>query len=140
MKFITSLAIASAFAALPAFAEGDVEAGEKTFKRCAACHMIADRDGNVLRKGGRQGPNLYGVAGRTAGTQADYGKYGKHMIAAGEAGLVWSEETFVPYLANPSGYLKEVLDDPKAKAKMSFRLKKGAEDVFAYLKSAGATQ
>jgi cytochrome c len=33
--------------------------------------------------------------------------------------------------------LRDILDDPKAKSKMSFKLKKGGEDVAAYLATMG---
>ncbi|MGC3940256.1 c-type cytochrome [Roseobacter sp. EG26] len=130
--------LALSFAA-PAFADGhstgDAEAGEKTFNKCKSCHMIVADDGTVVVKGGKTGPNLYGVIGRTAGT-ADF-KYGKDIVAAGEAGLVWDEANLAEYVADPREFLKTTLDDPKAKSRMSFKLKKGGEDVAAYLASVG---
>ncbi len=57
------------------------------------------------------------------------------MVEAGEKGLVWDEETLSAFLQNPSGYLKEYLGDSGAKSKMSLKLKKGMEDVIAYLAS-----
>ncbi|MEP5154965.1 cytochrome C [Planktotalea sp.] len=127
-----ALIAATVFAA-PAFAEGDAAKGEKTFKKCKSCHMIKNGD-DIIVKGGKTGPNLYGVIGRTAGTVEGY-KYGKSIVDAGEQGLVWDAESVAAFTADPKGYLKEVLDDSKAKSKMSFRLKKGAEDVVAYLES-----
>lgn len=115
---------------------GDMEAGEKAYNKCKSCHMIQDADGTDVVKGGRTGPNLYGVVGRQAGTYDGY-RYGKSIVEAGEQGLVWTEETFTAYVADPKGFLQEYLDDSKARAKMSFRLKKGAEDIYAYLASVG---
>ena len=111
----------------------DVAAGEKVMRKCKACHTIADGD-NVIFKGGKTGPNLYGVVGRQAAGVDGY-KYSKSMIAAGEQGLVWDEESLTAYLQNPSGYLKEYLGDSGAKSKMSLKLRKGMEDVIAYLAS-----
>ena len=130
--------LALSFAA-PAFAEshasmGDAEAGEKTFAKCKSCHMIVSDDGEEIQKGGRTGPNLYGVIGRTAGAVDDY-RYGDDLVAAGEAGLVWDEETLASYVADPRGYLREYLDDSSARSKMSFKLRDGSEDVAAYLAS-----
>ena len=130
--------VALSFAA-PAFAEshasmGDAEAGEKTFAKCKSCHMIVSDDGEEIQKGGRTGPNLYGVIGRTAGAVDDY-RYGDDLVAAGEAGLVWDEETLASYVADPRGYLREYLDDSSARSKMSFKLRDGSEDVAAYLAS-----
>ena len=117
------LAAAAALIAGPALADDLVADGEKlTAKRCKSCHMIADGD-NVILKGGKTGPNLWGVVGRAAGGD-DFKRYGDDLIAAGEAGLTWDEETLKAYLADPKAYLREYLDDPKAKSKMSFKLKK----------------
>jgi cytochrome c len=120
--------------AFPALAEGDAEKGKKAFNKCKACHTIVSDEGETIIKGGKTGPNLYGVVGRAAGAVEGF-KYGKSLAAAGENGLVWDEETFVAYSKNPKDFLKEYLDDSKAKSKMSFKLKKGGEDVFAYLSS-----
>lgn len=124
---------AVALLAVPAFAEGDAAKGEKGFNKCKACHMIVSDEGETIIKGGKTGPNLYGLPGRTAGT-ADF-KYGADLVAAGEAGLVWDETTFVTYSADPKAFLKEYLDKSSAKSKMSFKLKKGAEDIWAFLVS-----
>ncbi|WP_170602971.1 c-type cytochrome [Ruegeria arenilitoris] len=118
----------------PALAEGDAEAGKKGFNKCKSCHMIADPAGEVIVKGGKTGPNLYGVAGRTAGTVEGY-KYGDSIVEAGENGLVWDEETFVAYAEDPKAFLKDYLGETAAKSKMTFKLKKGAEDVYAYIVS-----
>ena len=122
--------------AAPVFAEGDIAAGEKGFKKCKACHTIVADDGEVVVKGGKTGPNLYGVAGRTAGSVEGY-KYSKSLIAAGEAGLVWDAENFAEFTKDPKKFLQAYLDDSSAKSKMSLKLKKGAEDIFAYLASVG---
>ena len=45
---------------------GDVVHGEKVFKKCSACHMIASGGKNMI------GPNLWGVIGRSAGSISDY--------------------------------------------------------------------
>lgn len=121
-------------AAGAASAAGDPAKGEKVFRKCKACHAIVDGD-NVIQKGGKTGPNLFGLIGRTAGTHPDFTKYSAAMKEAGEAGLVWSEETFVEYAADPSAFLKAFLDDSGAKSKMVLKLKKGAEDAWAYFES-----
>ncbi len=120
--------------AAPAFAGGDIAAGEKAFKKCKSCHSIVSDAGDVIVKGGKVGPNLFGVTGRALGAGEGF-KYGKSILAAGEAGAVWDEANFVAYTANPNNFLKEATGDTKAKSKMSFRLKSGADDVYAYLES-----
>jgi len=115
-----------------AMAEGDPAKGEKDFKKCRACHTIANGD-EVIFKGGKTGPNLYGIVGRAAGT-AEAFKYGSSIVDAGEAGLVWTEELLVNFIADPRTFLKETTGDSKAKTKMTFKLK-NADDVVAYLAS-----
>ncbi len=132
MKLIYTALLATAFAA-PAFA-GDVADGEKNFGKCKACHAIVDDAGEVIQKGGKTGPNLFNIVGRQAGTVDGY-KYGDALVAAGEAGLIWDEATLAAYMTDPTAFLRETLDDAKARSKMSFKLRKGGEDVAAYLAS-----
>lgn len=134
LKYLVAAAIA--VSANSAMAAGHVAEGEKiTAKKCKACHMISDGD-NVILKGGRTGPNLFGVIGRQAGTEEGF-KYGDDLVAAGEAGLVWDEQTLSDYIADPRAFLREYLDDGKAKSRMSFKLRKDDERaaVAAYLAS-----
>ena len=138
MKKLTIQALTLVFA-MPVFADGhasgDAEAGEKAFRKCKACHAVVADDGTVVMKGGKTGPNLYGIAGRTLGTAPDFKKYKPSLVAAGEAGTVWDEEQFLEYVKDPAAYLKAVLDDSDAKSGMSFRLKnpKDAANIWAYL-------
>ena len=134
----TLAAIAALSLSAPAFADGhsagDAQAGAKLFKKCKSCHMIASDDGEVLAKGGKSGPNLYGMIGRAAGSVGG-SKYSKDLVAAGEAGLVWDEVLLAEWVKDPKAFLRNILDDPKAKSKMSFKLKKGGDDISAYLVS-----
>lgn len=127
-KFILTAAL-TLLTAAPVLAEGDAAKGEADFKKCKSCHTIADGD-EVYYKGGKTGPNLYGVVGRAAGS-TDF-KYGDSIAAAGAAGLVWTEEELVKYVMDPKAYLQDYLDDKAAKSKMTFKLKT-PEDVIAYL-------
>jgi len=133
MKTLTLLAAGAFMAAAPAFA-GDIEAGEKAFKKCKACHMIVSDAGEEIYKGGKTGPNLYGVIGRVAGSYDGY-KYGKGLSAAQEEGFVWTEAELAEYVQDPKAY-NEKHSWPK-QSKMSFKLKKGGADVAAYLARVG---
>ncbi len=133
IRMLATAVIAAALAS-PAFAAGDVAKGEKTFKKCKSCHSIVADDGTVIVKGGKTGPNLYGVIGRPAGSYEGF-RYSKSLKAAGEKGLVWDEAHVAKFVSNPSAFLKEYLGDNAAKSKMSFKLRKGGEDVAAYLAS-----
>ena len=77
-------------------AMGDLAHGEKVFKKCSACHMIAADGKNKI------GPNLWGVIGRTAGSITDY-KYSKAMKAYAKE---WSFEEMNSYLIKPQAYIK----------------------------------
>lgn len=137
MRLIYTAILATAFAA-PAFAEshsmGDAAAGEKEFGKCKACHSIVDDAGEMIQRGGKIGPNLYNVVGRQAGSLEDF-KYGDSIVAAGEAGLVWDQASLTEYLTDPTEFLRTTLDDKKARSNMAFKLRKGSEDVAAYLAS-----
>jgi cytochrome c len=131
-KFIL-LTVTAAVMAAPAFA-GDPAAGEDTFKKCKACHSVIAPDGTEIQKGGRTGPNLYGIIGRGVAVDPDF-SYGDSLAALGATGAVWDEASFAAYVANPGDYLKSALGDDTAKSKMSFKLAAGGEDVAAYLAS-----
>ncbi|MEO9649737.1 MAG: c-type cytochrome [Roseobacter sp.] len=143
MNKLLMATVGMCFLAVPVFADGhatgDADAGEKVFKKCKSCHSIVDANDNAIVKGGRTGPNLFGVFERTAGT-VDGFKYGDSIVAAGEAGLVWNEADFVAYTKNPRDFLRTYLDDKKAKSKMAFKLPKEKDrvNVWAYLVSVGA--
>ena len=77
-------------------AMGNLEHGEKVFKKCTACHQIASDGKNMI------GPNLWSVIGRTAGSVNDY-KYSKAMIAYGKE---WTFEEMNSYLIKPQAYVK----------------------------------
>ena len=141
MKLLAVTALGMTLMSAPAFADGhatgDAGAGGKVFNKCKACHMIKDADGNDIVKGGRTGPNLYGLLGRVAGA-GDF-KYGKSIVEAGEGGIAWNEEEFVKYVADPKKYLAEVTDNKRARSKMAFKLKdaEDAANVWAYIVSVG---
>ncbi len=101
--------------------EGDAAAGEAVFKKCTACHNVADAKHKV-------GPSLQGVVGRQPGVAEGF-KYSKAMVDYG-VGKVWDDAQLTAYLANPRGVVKGTrmafagLKDPKEIA-----------DVIAYLKA-----
>ncbi len=111
----------------PAYAQ-DAAAGEAIFKKCASCHQVGEDAAN------KTGPVLTGIIGRPAASYDGF-KYSKSMTAAGAAGHVWDEDSIFEYIGNPTKYLRALLDDPRAKAKMRFKLKNEQDrrDVIAYL-------
>jgi len=109
--------------AMPALAQ-DAAKGEKEFNKCKACHMIAS-DSETIVKGGKIGPNLHGVIGRTMGSVEDF-KYSDGLQAKAEAGETWTEENLAEYVTDPNEFLG-------SRSKMTYKLRKGQEDVAAYL-------
>jgi cytochrome c len=140
---LRAILVTSALLAAPAYAQdiasGDPAAGEDVFNQCVACHVVVNDEGETLAgRNGKIGPNLYGVAMRTLGTYPDF-NYGKAMVEAGEAGNVWNEENFVGYVQEPTDWLRETLDDKRARGKMAYKLRseEDAANVYAYLVSIG---
>lgn len=124
IKYATVLTALFAALAMPAHADGDIDAGKKVFRKCQACHMVGE-DAKA-----KVGPHLNDLLGRTAGTAENFGgKYSKAMVEAGENGLVWTEDVLMEYLIKPREYVKGT--------KMAFTGLKDEEDradVIAYIK------
>ena len=92
------------------FASVNAADGAKIFKKCAACHSIAQGGANKI------GPALWGVIGRKAGGVVDY-KYSKAMAAYGKK---WSFEEMNGFLIKPKEWIKGT--------KMSFAGLKNAKE------------
>ena len=119
-KTIAGVAVAAiaAFASGNALAAGDATNGKTLFARCAICHKVTKDGGNGL------GPDLFGVAGRKAGTGAGFA----YSNAMKNSGITWTEDKLVAYIADPKGAVPG--------NKMAFAGLSGhgqADDVAAYL-------
>ena len=77
-------------------AMGDINSGEKIFKKCAACHSIVKGGENKI------GPALYNVVGRKVGEVANY-KYSKALVAYDKE---WNFEELNGFLLKPAKYIK----------------------------------
>ncbi len=77
-------------------AMGDLTHGEKVFKKCSACHIVA--------KGGKNkiGPALYGIVGKQSAVAEGY-SYSKALKAHGKN---WSFEELNAYLLKPQSHIK----------------------------------
>lgn len=125
----------------PAFADGhasgDAAAGEAAFARqCVSCHVVVNEAGETIAgRNARTGPNLYDLASRGIGTEEF--RYSNALLALGDAGASWTEDSFVGYVQDPTAWLRETLDDRQARGKMAFRVRSSddAADIYAYLTS-----
>ena len=77
-------------------ASGTIVHGQKVFRKCSACHVVA--------KGGKNkiGPVLYGVLGKQSASVSDY-KYSKALIAHGK---IWSFAEMNSFLIKPQAHIK----------------------------------
>ena len=111
---------------------GDPAAGEAQWRQCRSCHMIMATDVDVIQRGGRVGPNLYGIIGQRAGA-VDGFRYSSELAGAGNDGLVWNRANFIAYVEDPTGFIRDVTGDPRARSPMNFQMRTGADDMYAYL-------
>lgn len=133
MKTTLIGAVLGAAIAFPVFAQ-DVANGEKEFRKCKACHMIQSPAGEDIVKGGKVGPNLYGVVGRAAGSVEGF-KYSDALLELKDSGEVWTEADLAAYMTDPNKFVQEKTGDQSARTKMTFKLNKNQADVAAYLAS-----
>ena len=72
-----------------------MERGAILWKRCRACHTLAEGERHKV------GPNLWGMFGQAAGAREDF-NYSRAMAGSG---IVWSDETLDAYLEKPNDYI-----------------------------------
>ena len=101
-----------------------IEAGEKVFKKCAACHQVGEGAKS------RTGPHLNDLMGRIIGG-IDGFKYSNVFNTAAEEGRVWDAESLAEYLTAPKAYMKGT--------KMAFAGLKSDEDIAAVVAYIEAT-
>ena len=97
--FLRAGALAAGVAALSILAPAPGQAASKSaptapaaFARCAACHATGAGKPHGI------GPNLFGVAGKKAGTRPGYA----YSPALRNSGRVWTRAEMVAYIANPA--------------------------------------
>jgi cytochrome c len=90
MKLVSLIAAGLVAATRIAFADGDAARGEKRYEECVACHALEKGKESV-------GPDLHGVFGRTAGEAPGF----RYSPALKRSGIVWSEQTIDPFIADP---------------------------------------
>ena len=80
-------------------ADGNIEYGAKIFKtKCAQCHNAENGGKNG------QGPNLWGLIGRIAGTTGSVSEFA-YSAANKNCGIVWSKKYLEVYLQDPKKFM-----------------------------------
>jgi cytochrome c len=69
----------------------DVEAGERSFRKCLPCHAVGADARNKV------GPLLNGLEGRKSGTIEGY----SYSAANKNSGITWSADAFKDYIKDP---------------------------------------
>ena len=113
------IVMAAALAGSPSMSHAqDVDAGEKSFRKCLPCHAVGEAAKNKV------GPVLNGLEGRKSGTIPAF----SYSDANKNSGITWGKDVFLEYIR-----------DPRAKipgTKMVFagiKDEKEASDLWAYL-------
>ena len=102
----------------PALAQ-DIDAGERSFRKCTPCHSIGPDAQNKL------GPILNGLSGRKSGTIENY----SYTDANKNSGITWDDKAFSDYIIDPRARIPNT--------KMIFpgiKNEKERTDLWAYIK------
>lgn len=88
-----SFVVAAAIIAVSAGAAlaQDLEAGEKSFRKCSPCHSVGPDARNKV------GPALNDLDGRKSGMVANY----SYSDANKNSGITWSQASFKEYIIDP---------------------------------------
>lgn len=100
----------------------DVDAGQRVFGQCRACHQVGENAKNGV------GPHLNGLFQRKTGEVAGY----SYSEANKKASAEWTEEFFAKYIADPRGVI------PGTKMVYGgLKNEKQVKDLIAFLKQHG---
>jgi cytochrome c2 len=121
-------AIGTAAVATPVADAGDAINGKNLAKRCKGCHSFKPDRKQMT------GPNLFGVFGKTAGKNVDFGKYSDDLK---NASFVWDEASLAAWVCSSKEAIKTLTGNPAAKTRMGAQKKCGpkGQDIAAYLKN-----
>ncbi len=106
---------------------GESEKGKKVFKKCAACHNVAEGAKH------KTGPNLWKIYGAKSGVQDGY-KYSEWLKGSG---IVWNDDELAAWVSDKKVKVAKFGKDIN-KSKMIFgglRKQNQIDDMIAYLKS-----
>jgi cytochrome c len=113
----------ASLASLPApYSTADPENGKRKFGQCRSCHTIEQGGGNMT------GPNLWGVVGRKAASEAGY----SYSDGLKKAGWTWDAKRLDDWIKSPRAMVPDT--------KMTFlgvKNDKDRADIVAFLKLQG---
>jgi cytochrome c len=87
----TMLVVLAATGFSSAVSAQDLEAGQRSFNKCRACHQVGEDAKNLV------GPQLNDLFNRTAGQIEGY----TYSEANKKSGIKWDDATFANYIKNP---------------------------------------
>ena len=101
----------------------DAHAGDKSFRKCVACHTVEENGKNKM------GPNLWDIFNRGTGKAKDY-KYSKKFAAWAKVNPCWTPALMDQWLTKSKSMVKGT--------KMNFREKKPErrKETIEFLRSA----
>lgn len=106
-----------------ALAAGDVEAGEKVFRKCRACHQVGEGAESKV------GPALNNIVGASLAGFEDF-RYSDGIVEMGEAGTVWTIENLDLFFVKPRDFI-----DGTRMTFAGLRKEEDRANVIAYLAS-----
>jgi cytochrome c len=125
---------ALAMAILFALGAGPALSDEARWRDCRTCHSVEAPDGTVLARGGRSGPNLFGIANRPLAADSGFRFYSDDLRAAAATGARWTEQNFVTYLASPDEFLRNITSNSGAQSGMHVELRSGSRELYQWLR------
>ena len=111
----------------PLLASADVGAGEKVFKKCAACHTGEEGGANKV------GPNLWNIINRPVASHEGF-KYSSAMTEFAASGAVWDYEDLNHFLKKPKDFISGTAMGFAGLSKVQDRA-----DLIAYLRTLSAS-
>lgn len=85
-------AFAQTMVSREALVRADYTAGQRAFRRCSACHTLAEGGADL------SGPNLWHVVGSEAGSRGSY----RYSQALAGSDLAWTPDVLARFLADPA--------------------------------------
>jgi cytochrome c len=108
-------------------------AADPQWPDCRTCHQVQAPDGTVLARGGRAGPNLYGVTGRELAGDTGFRLYSEGLLEAAQTGARWTQDNFNAYLAGPDQFLQSLTGDSTLESGMHVALRADGTALYRWL-------